>query len=325
MKTTELLVEQVLIGFLVLLVAALVFWGDVYAFAARRSDKTIDVLVTGGILIGAAYLIGMVYDRIADTLLQDIEGHGRLQFALSRFRRKNGKIKIKTAEPEIPDDDVHLEVFNLEERGDPFEEGKYRIMVLASSEATGQMDYLRSRLRLTRAMATIIPALMLALLLGVDNGESGAWWTFAALSIPMVYGATFLAKALRLEKTLFSRPPKTNQHSKLNKYIKRLGMLPIEKANPWRQGWIIAHDEIWIGLAVLTLVGLVLVLKTAIHGLLSVVVVGLVLTLVVGWTWWRISMTFYAFVRDYAKHSKPTAQGSSTGSSGDMHLNGEGI
>ena len=309
MKTTELFVEQVLIGFLVLLVAALVFWGDVYAFAARRSDKTIDVLVTGGVLVGAAYLIGMVYDRIADTLLQDIEGHGRLQFALSRFKLK--KRKIRTVESKIQDEDVHVKVFNLKERDDPFEEGKYRMKVLASSEATGQMDYLRSRLRLTRAMATIIPALTLALLLGVDNGESGTWWTVAALSIPIVYGATFLAKAWRLEDALFSRPPKTNQHSKLNDYIERIGMLP-DEATPWRQSRIIAHDEVWIGLAVLTVIGVMLVLKTGIYELLSVVVVGLLLTLVVGWTWWRISMTFYAFVRDYDKHGKPTAKNSST-------------
>ena len=95
MKTTELFVEQVLIGFMVLLVGALVFWGDVYAFALKRSDKSLDLIVTGGILIGTAYLIGMVYDRIADTLLQDIEAQGRLQFALGPFKLKNGKIRTK--------------------------------------------------------------------------------------------------------------------------------------------------------------------------------------------------------------------------------------
>jgi hypothetical protein len=302
MKTTELFVEQVLIGFLVLLVAALVFWVDVYAFAARRSDKSIDVLVTGGVLVGAAYLIGMVYDRIADTLLQDIEGHGRLQFALSPF--KLASKKIRTAASRIQDDnDVEVRVFALTDRKDPFEEGRYRIKVLSNGEATGQMDYLRSRLRLTRAMATIIPALTLALLLGLDNGEAGAWWTFAALSIPIVYAATFLSKASRWK--LFARPPKTNQHRKVNEYIGRLCMLPNDEEIAWRPSRIIAHDEIWIGLAVLTLVGIVLVLKTGIYELLSVVVVGLALTIVVGWTWWRISMTFYAFVRDFTELNKP--------------------
>jgi hypothetical protein len=302
MKTTELFVEQVLIGFLVLLVAALAFWGDVYAFAARRSDKTIDVLVTGGVLVGAAYLAGMVYDRIADTLLQDIEGHGRLQFALSPFKLANRK--IRTAASRIQDGDVEVKVFALTGRKDPFEEGRYRIKVLSNGEATGQMDYLRSRLRLTRAMATIIPALTLALLLGVDNGESGKWWTLTALSIPMVYGATFLAKAWRSKWKLFSRPPKTNQHRKVNDYIERVGMLPNDEKIAWRPSRIIAHDEIWIGLAVLALVGVILVLKTGIYELLSVVVVGLVLTVVVGWTWWRISMTFYAFVRDFTELNK---------------------
>ena len=93
MKTTELFVEQVLIGFMVLLVGALIFWGDVYAFALKRSDKSLDLIVIGGILIGTAYLIGMVYDRIADTLLQDIEAQGRLQFALRPFKLKSGKVR----------------------------------------------------------------------------------------------------------------------------------------------------------------------------------------------------------------------------------------
>ena len=82
-------------------------------------------------------------------------------------------------------------------------------------------------------------------------------------------------------------------------------MLPNDEEIAWRPSRIIAHDEIWIGLAVLTLVGIVLVLKTGIYELLSVVVVGLALTIVVGWTWWRISMTFHAFVRDFTELNKP--------------------
>ena len=197
MKTTELFVEQVLIGFLVLLVAALVFWADVYAFLVRRSDKSLELLVTGGVLVGAAYLIGMVYDRVADTLLQDIESHGRLQFALARFKFKTGKVRTNEVKTEkIPADEEDVKDFDIwvAKNRDPFEDGKYRMMVLGSAEATAQMEYLRSRIRLTRAMTTIIPGLTLAFLLALDGGQAGVWWTIAALAIPLSYGLALFPK-----------------------------------------------------------------------------------------------------------------------------------
>ena len=314
MKTTELFVEQVLIGFLVLLVAALMFWTDVYAFAARRSDKTIDVLVTGGVLVGAAYLIGMVYDRIADTLLQDIEGHGRLQFALSRFKFRNGKIRTRVYSRRVGAREKSVQDFsvNLSSNIDPFDDGRSRVMVFSNSEATAQMEYLRSRIRLTRALATIIPGLMIATLLAVDGGDSGIWWTAVALTVPLAYAATLFLKTLKVENAPCYRPPKTYRLREIVKYTRRAQMRYDDGKDPWHIVRLILYDEVWIALLLLTIAGVVLVVKTAIYELLALVIVGLVLTIVVGWTWWRISMTFYAFVRDYAKHGKPTAQGPST-------------
>lgn len=300
MKTTELFVEQVLIGFMVLLVGALIFWGDVYAFVLKRSDKS-DLIVIGGILIGIAYLIGMVYDRIADTLLQDIEAQGRLQFALGRFKLKSGKVRTRGCMPEEirPDDEVFDHY--LDTNTDLFSDGRYRMTVLGNTEATAQMEYLRSRIRLTRAMSTIIPALMIALLLAVDNGESGRLSTFVALLVPITYGGTLFLKTLKPENALIDRPPKTYKLEEVDKYISRKGMKPGD-LKPWHISKLILWDEIWLGLLLLTLAGIALIFKTGIYELLTVVVVGLVLSVVVGWTWWRISMTFYAFVRDYANY-----------------------
>jgi hypothetical protein len=302
-KTTELFVEQVLIGFMVLLVGALIFWGDVYAFVLKRSDKS-DLIVIGGILIGIAYLIGMVYDRIADTLLQDIEAQGRLQFALRRFKLKSGKVRTTDTKPEeIRADEGDVEPFDpyLVTKKDPFSDGRYRIMVLGNTEATAQMEYLRSRIRLTRAMATIIPALTIALLLAVDNGESGSLSTLVALLVPIAYGGTLFLKTLKPENALIDRPPKTYKLKEVDNYIACVGMKPGD-LKPWHISKLILWDEIWFGLSLLTLAGIALILKTGIYELLTVVVIGLVLSVVVGWTWWRISMTFYAFVRDYAKY-----------------------
>ena len=302
MKTTELFVEQVLIGFMVLVVGALVFWGDVYAFALRRSDKSLELIVIGGVLIGTAYLIGMVYDRIADTLLQDIEGQGRLQFALRRFKLKSGKVRTKDLEISAEENEG-VEVFDhyVVTKTDLFTDGRYRMMVLGNVEATGQMEYLRSRIRLTRALATIIPALMIAFLLAVDNGESGEWSTLVALSVPLAYGGTLFLKTLKPENAIVNHPPRTDELNAVDKYITRVGMKH-SHGNAPHISKLVLRDEIWIALLFLTLAGIALVLKTGIYELFTVLVVGIILTLVVGWTWWRISITFYAFVRDYARY-----------------------
>lgn len=314
MKTTEIFVEQVLIGFMVLLVGALVFWGDVYAFALKRSDKSLDLIVTGGILIGVAYLIGMVYDRIADTLLQDLEAHGRLQFALARFKFKSGKIRTKVYSRRIKGRERNVQDLsvNFSSNIDPFEDGRSRIMVFSNSEATAQVEYLRSRIRLTRALATIIPGVTIATLLAVDNGDAGIWWIVVALTIPFAYAATLFLKTLQPENAPCYRPPKTYKLREVVKYTRRAQMRYDDGKDPWHIVRLILYDEVWIALLLLTLAGVVLVLKTGIYELLSVVVVGLVLTIVVGWTWWRISITFYAFVRDYAKYGKPPVRDSAT-------------
>lgn len=293
MKTTELFVEQVLIGFLVLLVAALVFWADVYAFLIRRSDKSLELIVTGGLLIGTAYLIGMVYDRVADTLLQHLESHGRLQFALAKLKVRGEGFEHYTF-PQI----------------DPFKDGEYRMRVLGNGEATAHMEYLRSRIRLTRAMATLIPGLMVAFLLALDAGEAGIWWTIVAVTIPIVYAVTLSLKVMKPRDNSFYRPPKTYELEEVEEYMKRGQMVLTDPPRrPWHILRLIAYDEIWIALLILTVAGVVLVLSTRTYARLYILVTGLALTIVVGWTWWRISMTFYAFVRDFAKYgcSKPAA------------------
>lgn len=310
MKTTELFVEQVLIGFLVLLVPAFVFWNDVREFLLKKSDTSLELIATGGLLIGTAYLIGMVYDRIADTLLQHLESHGRLQFALARF-------KVKGEE----DNGDSFEHYTVPKR-DPFRDGKYRIVVLSNSQATAQMEYLRSRIRLTRAMATIIPALTVALLLAIDKERTGSvWWTIAAVTIPFVYLATLFLKVRKpkkkkqnkgKEKKNLSRAPKTYELEEVKVYMEHARMVltePPRKRGPRHILNLIAYDEVWIALLILAVAGATLVLSTGTYARLSVVATGLVLTIIVGWTWWRISMTFYAFVRDYATYGprKPGA------------------
>ena len=74
MRTPEIFVEQVLIGFLVLLIPGLIWWDRFAPAWVAPSDK----LFTGAALAGAAYLLGIVYDRVTDTLLEDVDQHFRL-------------------------------------------------------------------------------------------------------------------------------------------------------------------------------------------------------------------------------------------------------
>ena len=274
MNTTELFVEQVLAGLLVLLTGGLVFNEQLHEVYRDYvgSEGYLEQIIASGVIVSAAYLIGMVYDRVADTLLQDVESHCRLRFAFSEYK---------------PDNLV-----------DPFEEGKYRIGVLRNEQATAHMEYLRSRIRLTRALTVAIPGLMVALLLAMEGQRLNPWW---ALTIPLVYLAVLITKLVK-RRELFERPPKTYQTERLRDYyIRRARLIPNACGKtPFR--WDLMADEVWIGLVLLLGFASVLILSTGSYGRLWVPATGLLLTLLVGWTWWRISITFYAFLRDYDKY-----------------------
>lgn len=67
MKTTEIFVEQVLIGLLVLAIGGLPYW------KWCEVCKAWDDLGKGVLLIAVAYLLGIIFDRYADTLLSRVE------------------------------------------------------------------------------------------------------------------------------------------------------------------------------------------------------------------------------------------------------------
>lgn len=287
MNTTELFAEQVLIGLLVILTGGLVFLHRLEPLYNDLSskDSLFGQLLAGGLVLGAAYLVGMVYDRVADTLLQDLESHCRLQFALARFEIGKGK---KLKQFKWPDHD-------------PFEEGKYRIQVLANEQATAQADYYRSRVRLTRAMTTILPATTIALLLAIDYRSRGLTrgWVFVAALVPIVYAGVF---GFKWFSKLLKRPPKTYDINGVRAYMQEARMLQHCPARPRHMFLVFWADEVLIGLGILLLLASVLIVSSGSYYLFWILMAGLMLTIVVGWSWWRISKTFYAFLRDYNQY-----------------------
>ena len=81
MNTAEIFVEQVLIGFMVLLILGLPFLPELSVMTAKEWT-TWQGVGRGAGLVGAAFLLGMVFDQVADTFIEDLDRHERARFAL---------------------------------------------------------------------------------------------------------------------------------------------------------------------------------------------------------------------------------------------------
>ena len=88
MKTTELFVEQTLTGFMVLTAAAAPFlaWETLQELP-DEAQGGIDIGSAAG-AIGVAYLLGIIFDRFADTLLARLNRWNRLLFAIELKQEK---------------------------------------------------------------------------------------------------------------------------------------------------------------------------------------------------------------------------------------------
>lgn len=268
MRTTELFVEQVLIGLAVLFTVGLLV-----------NQLAVKAFLTSGLgelalVLGGAYLIGIVYDRLADTLLGDLEQHQRLLFALRHL-----------------DDEPAP--------SDPFPEDRYRMEVLDSPEASAHAQYLRSRMRLTRSLATVLPALTVAAASSLQP-PYGRVRTAAALITAALYGAALIQVVRR------RRLPRTWELRDLD--VRRRYAVLVGSGDgdlPWRRGAAVAFLKGgigWFGVPVLLVAAAVALAAGAPLMALGIPAAGGCLTAVTGWAWWRITSTFHGFVRAFHLH-----------------------
>jgi hypothetical protein len=273
MKTTEMFIEQILIGGTLLLIIYLLF-PDIFQVIAKKwsEEGTLLNVFIGTTALGAAYLLGMVYDRFADTLLEDQEKRARLRYALEKYES----------------DKTNLE--------DLFPESWYLILVLTAGEGvTERAAYLRSRIRLLRALTTLLPALAVSFSLweiGNKNPNEFPGRAIVTLALVFVYGGVFLSKLFKVNH----RPPKTypekgetplDQIKKIKKHL--------EINWSWR-------DPVYIGLGLLiVLVGL---LQVKIHKILFwlLPIVALAGTLLSGWCFLRVQETYFKLLDHYHGH-----------------------
>jgi hypothetical protein len=276
MKTTEIFVEQVLIGFLVLLIPGLLWWDTLAPAWNTGTNK----LFTGAALAGAAYLIGIAYDRVADTLLEDLDQHFRLAYALKPSGPARGG----------------------SQQEDPFPESKLRMALLHEGKAAAvdSAEYLRSRIRLTRALATLIPGMAVVTLLMLLRGRiSPGLWLFGAVSIPVTYLGSWLAQSRGWRGY---KPPKTydaNGVTTYRKLVDRLGT----RANLW---FALRVPTIWAW-GLLTTIAILLGVAGHSLGFVGLAFAGALMTYVVGWCWWRITVTFFALIDNYSRFAPRAA------------------
>lgn len=296
MKTTELYIEQVIIGFLVLAIVGL-------PWAPELKYQLGDInIAEGSVFLGLAFLLGIPFDRFADTLSERLERHHRLQFALDRYEGQ----KLPAPKPEPDDKKLTKDIFT---------EDEYRLAGLREEDAVvNWIEYHRSRIRLARALAVYGPALTLSLTLsmarrdtGMSHREIGIWliavaggyvvWSIFASSPK---GALFGEELPRTDGALFIDYAKKRRHvNKETGRVQKGSFAAVQLLFDESRSLVV---PVAILVAALSF-GLNYSSKTA-----WVAVCGALVTVVSTWSWWRISSTYRAYLVDVATTPKTTTK-----------------
>lgn len=268
MKTTELFVEQTLTGLLVLAAGAAPFlsWEKLQKLPGEAKGG-IDISSAAG-AIGVAYLLGVIFDRFADTLLERINRWNRLLFAIE-LKEEN---KALSPDDPFPEDQLQIEVI---QKGD---------------EAWEWMDYIRSRIRVARAMTAFVPAVTLSMELAMGLRDRPGMIKAVLAIVVAAYVSAFLASQI-LERSSRRLPKTYGLHTDEDCRAARAQMRAT------------TEPAFWLGVFLLGL-GLGLIPLGTGPGraaMAAVLATGAVLTAISAWAWWRTTETFMQFLRDFRK------------------------
>jgi hypothetical protein len=271
MKTTELFVEQTLTGFLVLTAAAAPFlsWESLQKLP-DDAQGGIDISSAAG-AIGIAYLLGVIFDRFADTLLERLNRWNRLLFAIE-LKKEN---KALSPDDPFPEDQLQIEVIH---QGD---------------EAWEWMDYIRARIRLARAMTAFVPALTVSMELAMGLRDRPGIIKAVLAIVVAAYVAAFVVSQI-LERSSWRLPKTYDLHSDEDCRGARARMRAVRE------------PALWLGVFLLALgLGLIpLGAGPARTSMAAVLATGAVLTAISAWAWWRTTETFMQFLRDFRKWAR---------------------
>ena len=294
LKSTEIVIEQLIIGLLFIVIVVMFAWGNPLPLFKSESGAS-QSFFYGVLVIIAAYAAGIVVDRWSDTLLEQLERIIRIKVYLKNLTYQQLNPSIIASLPAEP-----LLRLEIRKKGEGISD---------------YHDYLRRRMRITRALTCLMPALFLALAL-LDyqciSQEVVRWTagiiTFALYAAILVYGIILPKK---------HQVPKTHDKKKLMNYV-----------GGHRRNKLLNHDKISIGFrfgdltnpallglmlfAVFEIVLLIILyLKFSPTNSLKIflfMVGGVVVACLVGWAWWRICKTFFTLLLNYHQLGKENEQ-----------------
>lgn len=264
MQTTEIFVEQLIIG-LMALIAILLLAAPEAASLITKPD-----IGTGVLFLSGAYVAGILFDRYADSVLGDLEQHQRLLRALDELKELNGGKELPAKAPAY----------------DLFPEGHLRIDLLRDEHVAPYGNYLRSRIRLMRALATLLPALAIGVALwNVDVDRHGAFGVLPWLVL-VVYGGLFLASIPR------EKLPRTDKLHEGRNYEDYLALVTAKERGDAPHKAVLLARAPFAGL-ILTGVAVVLLLRAKAPHLIWFPIGAFLGSMVAGWAWWRITVTYH--------------------------------
>lgn len=266
MRSTEIFVEQLLIGAVVALTLALSFgerhlWADLVA----TGDKSaVAAWITGGLGLGAAYLLGVLMDRCADSLIDPVEKHHRLRFGLSCASDHPSK---------------------WEKHFDPFDKPRLEVKVRKHGGDLGEwLHYLRSRIRLARGLAVFVPALTVAMVLALRQHPL-TWWIW-------VFPAGYVVAGV--SNMIDKKVPSTGKRKDAARYVDVRKVSEEGLSSGSLVLDVLCCSVVRLGLLLL-LAAFVLAWGSA--RLAGVALAGTAATALAFWTWWRITDTLMKFLR----------------------------
>ncbi len=247
----------------------------------------------GALALGFAYLIGVVFDRVIDTVLASLEKHNRLRF---------------TCKLRSPKEPKSSKIVSL---ADPFPEDALRAAVMLMTEpANAWIESLRTRIRLMRTAAFMFPALAFALAFKASSAPAPLFYgmLIAAIGLSVVAQAV-LAHYDPIDRTQSPlpriwlgtfAPPRTHEKSKLDDYETARK----RTAGPRSVLFDIAFSAFSFYLAALIICTFALWAYMCISSDVPwkplaywvTFLLGLAIGLLSLWAWWRTSKTFMEYL-----------------------------
>lgn len=325
MNTAELYIEPILTGALMLALLALPFAPEILELARSKELLTVGGVALGAVLVGLAYFFGIVVDRLIDTCLQPLERHNRLRFALSSIDIKDGDADKK--------EDREAAWDGRSRRGDLFPEDAHRWRVYAEADKIAESaDYVRTRMRLARTLAFLLPGLIFAGVLGAIRlkwatacaiyPRLGQGWcdqanqmivspadiSWLLFVVPCLYAATVVImwaidwprnrRWQSGKRTGTWRPPHTKRLERVEAYAKRRNW-PVGDASELNLALdILAQPIVWCSvILILASVPLIFWLTGSWLGAVAGGLAGLFLAYAAGWSWWRLMRIFMGYLK----------------------------